>query len=312
MIVTLTGASGFLGVSIARELAEAGHRVVALVRSSSVTAPLEPFVYRFVQGDHADPGIRESLLKGVDGVVHNSFDWEALQSRSLDRHLTSNLVGSLELIDAAHRASIPRFVYMSSVAVHHAISDRWAGVIDEDHPLRPGGLYGACKAAVEAHLWAAHHSWGMHTVALRPPAVYGVEPVRLSRSHGYQQVRKLLAGETITKADFPGGGKWVHVDDVARATREALERPEASGRAFHLADCYAKFTRLAQFAAEALGLPEDRVFPDDSPPARNQFDKTECRKILGVPLDRGEDGLRAAMFELVRTIRSREECGSIS
>jgi nucleoside-diphosphate-sugar epimerase len=302
MIIALTGASGFLGAAIAHRLAIAGHRVVALVRPTSSQSHIQTSVDRFVIGDHADPDCWEELLKNVDALVHNSFDWEALKSGDLRQHLHSNLDSSLLLLDAAHRFEVRRVVYMSSVAVHHEISDRWNGVVDEDHPLRPGGLYGACKAAVEAHLWAAHHSRGMHTVSIRPSAVYGVEPVRLAKSHGYKQIQRLLAGKNITPKDFPGGGKWIHVEDVAEATLQAIERDEANGKAFHLADCYAKFTQLGQYAAEAMGLPASRVELDTSPPARNQFDKTAVQQILGIPIDRGHAGLKEHLSQLVDAV----------
>ncbi len=304
MIVALTGASGFIGAAVAAHLNEAGHHVTALVRTTSETAHIEPVVHRFVRGDQADPIVWKDLLDGADAIVHNSFDWEALKSGDLKRHLTSNLDSALMLLDAAHQANVNRFVFMSSVAVHHGISDRWGGVLDEDHPLRPGGLYGACKAAIEAHLWSAHYSRGMHTVSLRPSAVYGVEPVRLARSHGYKQVRELLRGNRITPENFPGGGKWVHVDDVALATVRAVERDDAAGKAFNLADCYAKFTLLGKYGAEALDLPPDRVELDTSPPAKNRFDPSATKEILGVGLDRGEAGLRDYMRELVPVVRS--------
>lgn len=306
MQVALTGASGFLGAAIAGALSKAGHHVIALVRHTSNTAHIEPYVTRFVRGDHADPSVWPDLLRDAQALVHNSFDWDALKSGDLARHLGSNLTGSLLLLDAAHQNGANRLIYMSSVAAHHDISPRWQGVIDEDHPLRPGGLYGACKAAVEAHLWSAHYSRGMHTVLLRPSAVYGVEPVKLSRSNAYKQVRKLLDGGRVTPSEFPGGGKWVHVEDVALATVRAVELDEATGKAFNLADCYAKYTLLGKFAAEALGLPPDRVEVDSGPPAKNRFDTSAAANVLGVRLDRGEAGLRAYMRELVDAVRKAE------
>lgn len=306
MIIALTGASGFIGAALAHRLSDAGHRLIALVRETSPRAHIESAVSRFVTGDHADPAVWPDLLADADAVIHNSFDWAALGSGDLDAHLRSNLTGSLRFLDAAHQAGVSRFVYMSSVGVHHAMSERWAGRIDEDHPLRPRGLYGACKAAVEAHLWSAHHARGMHTVAIRPSAVYGVEPARLARSHGFNQIQTLLDGGSVTPENFPGGGKWVHVDDVAAATVAAVERDAAAGRAFNLADCYAKFTLLGRFAAEALGLPESRVTLDESPPAKNHFDTRACRDILGVPLNRGTEGLRTHIRELVDVVSDAE------
>ena len=306
MIIALTGSSGFIGSAAARVMHAQGHSVTALVRPSSRREHFHSFVERFVQGDQADPGIWPELLQNADAVVHNSIDWAPLQSGDVRTHLERNLLGSILLLNAAHEAGVKRFIFISSVATHHDISPRWKGVIDEDHPLRPSGLYGACKAAVEAHLWSAHHSWGMHTVALRPCAVYGVEPVRLERSHGCKQVRRLLDGEKVTREDFPGGGKFVHVDDVALAIVRAVERDAAAGRAFNLADCYAKHTLLGRFAAEHLGLDPSMVELDEGPPAKNMFSKEATREILDVELDRGEDGLREYVGELVEAVKNSQ------
>jgi nucleoside-diphosphate-sugar epimerase len=144
----------------------------------------------------------------------------------------------------------------------------------------------------------------MHTVAIRPSAVYGVEPANLPRSHGYKLVKKLIDRQRVTPADQPGGGKFVHVEDVAIATANAVEREAAAGRAFNMADTYAKFTCFAEHARDLLGLPEDTVEPDTGPPARNTFDKSACRDTLSVALDRGDAGLRAHTAELIEAIKS--------
>jgi len=306
MRVALTGASGFIGASVARALAEGGHTVTAMVRPTSVREHVAPYVDRFVVGDQADPAIWADLVEKADAMVHNSVDWAALREGALRRHLESNLLGSIELLDHCRRAGVGRFVFVSSVATHHDISPKWEGIVDEDHPLRPATLYGACKAAVEPHLWWAHYSEGMHTAAVRPAGVYGVEPVRLEKSHGYGQVKRLQEGKRVTPAEFPGGGKWVHVEDVALAIVRAIEREEASGRAFNLADCYAKRTRFAEHAVEILGLDEAMVEPDTGPPARNMFSKEATRGVLGVGLDRGDDGLREHMRALIEAIHERE------
>jgi len=111
----------------------------------------------------------------------------------------------------------------------------------------------------------------------------------------------------VSKADFPGGGKWVHVDDVALAIVRSLERDAAAGKPFHLADCYAKFTRLGEHAAGFLGLPQTMVEPDTAPAAMNTFDKTAAREILGVPLSRGDNGLKAYAADLVNAVKANAE-----
>lgn len=303
MRIALTGASGFIGVFTARLLSRSGHEVIALVRDSSPTGALRLEGVEVRVWAQADRTTWGRAFEGAEAVIHNAADWGALRSGDLRAHLDSNVSASIELLHHAHSIGADRFCFVSSVATHHDILPGWGGLIDETHPLRPHGLYGAYKAAVEAHLWDAHFRLGMRASAVRPAGVYGVEPVNLARSAGHREVSALLRGERVTPETSPGGGKWVHVEDVALALMRCVEREGAAGRAFNLADCYAKRTRIAEHARDALGLPADRVVPDTSPPARNAFDKRAARDVLGVGLDRGDDGLRAHAVELIGALR---------
>lgn len=294
MHVAVTGVSGFIGSVLARKLVESGHTVAGLVRPTSRRDHIEKHVETFVEGDQSDEVAWERLLDGADCVIHNSLDWTPLDGTvDLEQHLQSNLVSSIKLL---HAAAPRQFIFVSTIAVHHDMRPAWKGLIDEDHPLRPATLYGACKAAVEAHLWAAHYGSGQHTSAFRPCAVYGIDP-RLSRSIGHPFVRQIRNGE---KFDRPGGGKFVHVDDVADAMIAAIGNPEAAGRAYNMADCYARWADLAKMVADILGVEADIDFssPDHS---RNVFSKDAIR-TLGVPLDRGHEGIRTHLEELIEVM----------
>lgn len=291
MRIALTGVSGFIGSVIARQAAAAGHEVVGLVRPTSQRGHVTHVVDRFVEGTHDDPAAVASLLDGADAIIHNSFDWDAVKCGDLARHLRSNVEGSAALLGAA--AGRP-FVYMSSVAVHHAMLDRWSGRIDADHPTRPGSAYGAAKASVEAHLWARHAECGQPFAAIRPAAVYGIDP-NLDRSIGAPIITALRRGGAYARA---GGGKFVHVDDVAAATLAALA--QRSG-VYHLADCYARWGDVAVMAADLLGITADIDLSSSENP-RNTFTTEDVQHDLGVSLDRGHAGIRdhlACLIDLV-------------
>jgi nucleoside-diphosphate-sugar epimerase len=293
MNIALTGISGFIGSVIARQLHEAGHHVTGLVRATSRRDHIEPFVNRFVVGDHADDTCWPELLRDCECVIHNSLDAPRFRIDDIDGHLRSNLLGSIHLL----HASAPRqFVFFSTMAVHHDMRPRWNGLIDEDHPTRPGHIYGAYKAAVEAHLWAAHYETGQHTCALRPCAVYGIDP-DLKRSHGFAIIEQLRATKSYNR---PGGGKFVHVDDVARATVATVGNPAAVGRPYNLADCYLRWADWAAMAAEIMGIKAD-IDLSSPPQARNTFTK-DAAQSLGVNLDRGREGVREHLKELIRAM----------
>lgn len=300
MRIAITGVSGFLGSYIARQLHARGHRITGLVRPTSGRDHIRDWVDRFVVGDQADESAWPALLDGADCIIHNSVDlpgWMDPDDATLARHLDSNLSGSVRLL----RASAPRqFVFISSCAVFHDIRPRWGGTIDEDHPTRPKSYYGAYKAAVEAHLWAEHYSHGRYTSAIRPCGIYGLDP-RLDRSHGFDLVRAIRAGQPLRGPVMRrGGGKWVHVEDVAAAVAAVVGNPAASGRPYNLADCYARAGDWATMAAELLGVEAD-IDLSGPPGPVNTFSK-EAARSLGIALDRGHQGIRQHLRALINAM----------
>lgn len=298
MLVALTGASGFVGNFTARALKERGHAVRALVRKTSRREQIEPVVSEFVEGELDDPQALAALCVGADAVIHNGVDWGALQTSPL-HSAERNLLGSLRLLELARQYNVPQFIFVSSVATLHEISEEWGGRIDELHPTWPGGMYGAYKAAVEAHLKAAWHTYGMNTSAWRPAAIYGVDP-KLERSQWYEMVKKARDGEAVST---DRGGKITHVQDVADALTLAVGDEGVAGQFYNLVDGYMYWQRAAEFATEISGSSatiEDRRGKGP----KNQFD---CAKAIaffdrngnGAALRRGEAGVREYVGQLL-------------
>ena len=291
MIVALTGVSGFIGSVIARHLCEHGHSVRGLVRSTSRRDHVEPYVAQFVEGAQDDPDAQDQLLDGADCAIHNSVDWPSLKQQDLSAHLQSNLVGTINFIE---KANPRKFVFISTIAVHHDMRPRWGGRVDEDHPTRPGTFYGSYKAAVEAHLWAAHAARNQSFAAIRPCAVYGIDP-NFERSIGHPIVKRI---RERGRFDRLGGGKFVHVDDVAALTAATVEREDVKSGVFNAADCYARWADWAQIAAEELGAADARIDMSSPPGPKNVFAK-HAVQALGIGMDRGFDGIRAHVRDLI-------------
>jgi len=296
MRIALTGVSGFIGSIAAQHLRQAGHLITGLVRKTSRRDHVEKFVDRFVVGDQSDEAVWPHLLRDADCLIHNSVDWGALRSGNLREHLQRNLVASIQLLESAAERQVSKVIFISSVAALQEISPAWNGVIDEDHPLRPGGHYGASKAAIEDHLWSVRARHGTSITIIRPSAVYGVDP-SLERSIGYSFIEKVKREQSFDK---PGGGKFVHVDDVAAVMRAAVESEQPAIVA-NLADCYARWADVAKMAAEELGI-EAAIDLSSPPQSKNQFSK-EAACSLGVPLDRGHEGIRRHVRDLIARMK---------
>jgi nucleoside-diphosphate-sugar epimerase len=297
MRVALTGASGFIGSYTTKALAARGYDVRALVRASSRRDHIQEFVDQFIEGDYSDPDAQKRLVHGVDAVIHNALDWDSRATAPEYENFRKNVLGSLSLLEAARLANVRQFIFVSSVAAYHEIlPDR---PLDEAHPTWPASSYGACKAAVEAHLKAYHYYYHMNTSAWRPAAVYGIDP-NLKRSQWYELIDAARRGQHIHNDK---GGKITHVQDCADAFALAVGDETTAGQFYNLVDGYMYWQVAAELAKELSG--SNAVIDDcRGKGPRNQFD---TRKAIGfferhgnhVALRRGVNGVRDYVRELL-------------
>ncbi len=175
MNIFLTGGAGYIGSAAATVLVEAGHQVT--VYDSLVTgyrAAIPPQA-RFVQADLADlPTLSQTLAsEKYDAVMHFAAFIEAGESmKEPGKFLQNNLANSLQLIEAAVRAGIRRFVLSSTAAVY-ASSE---APLTEDSPLGPANVYGFTKLVIEQTLEWYRRVHGLHYAALRYFNACGARP----------------------------------------------------------------------------------------------------------------------------------------
>ena len=231
MNIAVTGANGFLGRYLVQNLASAGHHLRCWHRPTSDRTNF-PFAgaIEWSPGSLGDAAATAALVRDVDAVVHSALQWEGrdgFRSGGQDDllgFLEANLLGSLQLFQAAYAAGVPRFVFISTCAVHEVILDDHP--LDEAHPLWPTHHYGAHKAALEKFVHSFGLGQGWPICALRPSGIYGLaHPPAASR--WFDLVGQVLVGMPIHSAK---GGKEVHAADVARVyalqDRERLQRRE--------------------------------------------------------------------------------------
>jgi nucleoside-diphosphate-sugar epimerase len=302
MRIALTGATGFLGRYIVRELASAGHRIRCWYRPSSDRGGLEEFTSAidWRPGSLGDQDATVALVQDVDAVVHSALQWDrpsGSRSGSEDDLLTfveANLLGSLRLFHAAYTAGVPRVVFISTCAVHERILDDRP--LDETHPLWPTGHYGAHKGALEkfVHSYGFGKEWPI--CSLRPTGIYGLaHPPRASR--WYDLVGRVVRGEAISSAR---GGKEVHAADVAKAVGLllAIDAQRIAGQAFNCYDQYISEEQIARIAREIAGSPSHVGETNRGP--KHQIDTTKIRG-LGMTFG-GEPLLRQTVAELVNAV----------
>jgi nucleoside-diphosphate-sugar epimerase len=255
MRVAVTGATGFIGRYIVRQLIGDRHTVRAWYRPGSDRTGFDDLgeLLEWVPGVLNDPESTRELLAGCDAVVHAALYHPGGGFRGGEgdvlEFVEANVLGTLRLIEAARHAGVKRFVFISTCAVHERILE--GRPLDETHPLWPTSHYGAHKGAIEKFVHSYGFGQGYPICALRPTGVYGAaHPIEESK--WYDLVRAVVRGEEV---DCRRGGKEVHAADVARAAALLLTAEGIAGEAYNCYDHYISDYDVATLAKEISGSP---------------------------------------------------------
>ncbi|GAA3002064.1 NAD-dependent epimerase/dehydratase family protein [Actinokineospora diospyrosa] len=235
MLVSVTGATGFLGAHAVAAIVRAGHRVRVLVRESApvdarVAAALDPLgvdpsAVCVVAGDVTDPARVAGLVRGADAVLHAASVY-SFDSRDHRAVAATNARGTEVVLGAARAAGVGRTIHVSSVG---ALLPARGRPLDEDSPLgAPRETYLASKAAADA-IARRHRADGAPVLISYPSALIGPHDPRLGDQNA--RVRNALRG---LMPIWPTGGIPVgDVRDTAELHATLLSTPDtATGRHF--------------------------------------------------------------------------------
>ncbi len=298
MKVAVTGATGFIGHYIARHLIEEGHSCRCWYRPESVRRTLDDVSdgIEWIEGDLANTDSAAALVKGCDAVVHAALWRPGEGFRGAEGDIVGfadrNVMGSLRLIAQAHEADVPRFVFISTCAVHEIIlEDR---KLDEAHPMWPRSHYGAYKAAVEEFVYSYGYRYNYDICALRPTGVYGLHHVP-AKSKWYDLVKSVAEGKTDRVTSQ--GGKEVHAADVAKAVSILLQAEGVAGQAYNCYDRYISHEEVADVTAKLSG--GNVTIARTNPGPKHQIDTSKIRN-LGMTFG-GEGLLERTVGELLNS-----------
>jgi dTDP-glucose 4,6-dehydratase len=256
--------------------------------------------YRFVQGDIADRATLDELLAdGIDAVVN--FAAETHVDRSIlapDAFVTTDVLGTWTLAEAARARGIQRFVHVSTDEVYGAVL---AGAARETDRVDPTSPYAAAKAGAELLVLAAHKTFAFPALVVRGANAYGP----------YQYPEKLIPLH-ITNAldDQPlpvyGDGQqrrqWTHVEDFAAGVDTVLRQGQI-GQVYNLgtpepeADLPAN-RWVSHRIVEVLGKPAHLIESVVDRPAHDRRYRVDPSKLLALgwrPKWRFQDGLEATI-----------------
>lgn len=269
MRIALTGATGFLGRYLIADLTAQGHHLQCWYRPSSGRSGLESLsqAITWIPGELGDPQASRLLVDGCEALVHAGLFRPGRAFRGgegdLARFTEINVVGTLQLIEAARAAGVARVVFISSGSVHEKVlGDR---PLDEAHPLWPTSHYGASKAAIEAFVHSYGFGQGYPIAALRPTGIYGLaHPPRASK--WFDLIQAVAQG---TDVQCRSGGKEVHAADVARAVSLLLSTDAIAGESYECYDRYISEYEVASIAKELTGSPA--TIQGTAPVPKNQI-----------------------------------------
>jgi dihydroflavonol-4-reductase len=307
MTTLVTGASGFLGSHVARLLAERGEHVRVLLRATSQTRLLEGLAVERASGDLRDATSLAKALGGVQVVYHVAADYR-LWARDPREIYESNVQGTRNLLEAARRANVEKFVYTSTVGTIAVPRD--GALPDEDSITFIQEMIGAYKrskwlAEQEARQAAAA---GLPVTIVNPTTPVGpgdAKPTPTGRI-----IVDFLNGRMPAYVDT--GLNFVPVEDAAAGHLLAAERGRI-GERYILGGANLTLKQALEILSQVSGRRAPRVRVPHLLALAAGYADAALSRLIGrepqIPLD----GVRMARHNMfVSTEKARAELGFVA
>lgn len=247
----VTGATGFVGGRVARQLIAAGHGVVAPVRTPAKAQDLAALGADVRQGDVTEKESMREAMRGVDGVFHIA-GWYKLGVKDTSSGERINVQGTRNVLELMRELEIPKGVYTSTLAV---FSDTHGRMVDETYRYD-----GPHLSEYDRTKWVAHYevadpmiAQGLPLVIVQPGLIYGPGDTSSVRTTLISYLKRKLPMVPLGTAFC-----WGHVEDNARGHIQAMERGRA-GEAYIIAGERCDLVSALRLAERITGVPGPRI-----------------------------------------------------
>ncbi|NVE93357.1 NAD-dependent epimerase/dehydratase family protein [Altererythrobacter lutimaris] len=242
MRIGVTGGTGFTGGALVRQLLQDGYDVVCLARDAA-RLPEEARANAIV-GTTDQAGIAERFVEGVDSVIHVAAMFRDVGTT--DEFERINVGMTKTLLDAAEKAGVKRFVYISTMGVHGSVPYVPA---DENAPFSPQDDYQRTKLKAEKMCRARGEEGNIEVAIVRPCAIYGPGDLRMLK-----MFKMIRSGTFFIAGKFDAYFHPVFIDDLVQGITLAATKPEAKGETFVIGSAkYHKLRDYVNTAADVLG-----------------------------------------------------------
>ena len=263
MKTLITGATGFVGAAVLRELLKKGHKVKALVRQSSILDNLKNLDVETVQGDLIDRDSLKLALKDCKYLFHVAADYRLWVPKSEEIYL-NNVKGTENLMEEALSSGVEKVVYTSSVAVlgKPIIGD----IANDKTPVNISqmiGHYKKSKFLAEEKVKEFYKTRRLPVVIVNPAAPVGPRDIKPTPTG------KMILDAAMKKipAYLDTGLNVVHVDDVAKGHLQAFHKGKL-GERYILGGDNLTFKQILEMISSMCGhkppkiqLPKKPLYP---------------------------------------------------
>ena len=241
----ITGATGFIGGRLARQLREAGHEVIAVVRNPEKAKDLSDIGVVLHKGDVTEKESMRKPMTGVDGVFHVA-GWYKVGVRDKSQAYAINVEGTRNVLELMKELNISKGVYTSTLAVN---SDTHGIEADEAYHFTGKHISVYDQTKAEAHDIAVKMiQEGLPLVIVQPGLVYGPGDTSSVRTSFIQYLTKKLPVMPQQTAF-----SWAHVDDIAHAHWLAMEKGKV-GENYNICGPTHTFINALEIAKQITGI----------------------------------------------------------